>query len=332
MKNSNPFFSIIIPVYNTQDELDRCMAGIFAETFQNYEVVLVDDGSTDNSGAICDAYAAENENVVCIHKQNGGAPEARNVGIKNASGTYLMFLDSDDTWTDPKALEDIHDIIVSRANPDLVCFGVEIVDDNGNLEKIRIPVKPENRFINRWDLLKHLIYTNQYFSAAYVKVIRRKLIEEKKLYFVTSYLSGEDIEWSGRILLHCETIEIYESSFYRRIRRVSGAITSSIGKKNILDILDGIKTGVSYIDKWEKDKDYRAIYYEYWAYQYAMLFVLMGQLAKENDYDQLILEMKKYQWLLKYNHHKKVRIVKMIVTLFGLKNSMRILTAYYSSK
>lgn len=89
--------SIIVPVYNTEKYLDQCIQSVLAQTYTNWELLLIDDGSTDSSGAICDKYAAKDKRIRVFHKENGGANSARLLGVKYASGTYTMFLDADDT-------------------------------------------------------------------------------------------------------------------------------------------------------------------------------------------------------------------------------------------
>ena len=97
-------FSIIIPCYKVEQYLHQCVDSVLAQTFDDYEVILVDDGSPDGSPAICDEYSKKSNKVKVIHKLNGGLSDARNVGLKEASGDYIVFLDSDDWWCDNNAL------------------------------------------------------------------------------------------------------------------------------------------------------------------------------------------------------------------------------------
>ena len=101
---NNPLVSIIIPVYNVEKYLQQCVGSVLAQTYKHLEIVLIDDGSTDQSPRMCDEYAAQYENIYVFHKQNGGASTARNIGLENAKGEYIFFLDSDD-WLEPNALE-----------------------------------------------------------------------------------------------------------------------------------------------------------------------------------------------------------------------------------
>ena len=95
-----PLLSIIVPVYNVEPYLVKCLDSLLAQRISDYEVILVDDGSTDNSGAICDKYAAQNAVFQCIHKPNGGLPSARKAGFQISRGQYVTFVDSDD-WISP---------------------------------------------------------------------------------------------------------------------------------------------------------------------------------------------------------------------------------------
>ena len=97
-----PIVSIIVPVYNAEKFLNRCVDSILGQEYKDFELILVDDGSRDMSGSICDAYAKTDERVVVIHKENSGVSDTRNQGIERAKGTYLQFVDSDD-WLTPDA-------------------------------------------------------------------------------------------------------------------------------------------------------------------------------------------------------------------------------------
>lgn len=102
--NQSPRISVIVPVYNVEQYLPRCVESILAQTYENLEILLVEDGTKDNSGAICDAYARQDARVKAIHKENGGLSSARNAGIDAATGDYLSFVDSDD-WIEPDMYE-----------------------------------------------------------------------------------------------------------------------------------------------------------------------------------------------------------------------------------
>lgn len=104
------FISVVIPVYNTEKYLKRCIDSVVAQSFTDWELILVDDGSYDNSGKICDDYAARDKRIMVKHQKNGGVSKARNIGLGSATGEYVTFLDSDD-WLDSNAIAIYHDIV-----------------------------------------------------------------------------------------------------------------------------------------------------------------------------------------------------------------------------
>lgn len=122
--------SVIVPIYNVERYLRRCVNSILIQTYQNLEVILVDDGSPDNCPAICDEYAKEDARVKVIHKMNGGLSDARNVGMTAANGAYLMFVDSDD-WLEKNAVECLYQLLIS-SDAQIAIGGMQRVEDQTN--------------------------------------------------------------------------------------------------------------------------------------------------------------------------------------------------------
>ena len=120
-----PLISIIVPVYKVENYLDRCVQSLVDQTWSNLEIILVDDGSPDNCGAMCDAWAARDNRIKVIHKENGGLSDARNAGMAIASGTYMGFVDSDDYIS-----SDMYQLLYDRMaadGSDIAACGVELV-------------------------------------------------------------------------------------------------------------------------------------------------------------------------------------------------------------
>lgn len=326
-----PMFSIVIPIYNTEKELERCVRSVTCQSFRDFELILVDDGSKDSSGALCDSYSAEDPRVVTIHQENAGCAEARNTGIRSARGKYLIFVDSDDMWDDAEALEGIARTIQNQPGVDVVCFGVKILDEKGNYVKERKPELPDGIDQSKTAIVRHLVYTNGFFSTSYVKALKRDFFLKEGLFFIKGLLS-EDIEWSARILLGCGSIAVYSNAFYKRIQRSEGSITSSIGKKNIMDILGSIERGVALVEDRAENEELKSLYYEYWAYQYAMLLGLVYRVRKDAEYPKLIKRLQALKWLLKYDHVGKVKAVRRLVSILGIKGAIRVLAEYYRRK
>lgn len=119
----NPLISVIVPVYNVERYLNQCIDSILAQTYKDFELILVDDGSKDKSGEICDEYVKKDSRIRVFHKKNGGVSSARNYGIDNAQGTYICFVDSDD-WVDETYLEDM----LKPGDYDWIIQGIKIND------------------------------------------------------------------------------------------------------------------------------------------------------------------------------------------------------------
>ena len=325
MKDGSYRFSIIIPVYKTEKELSRCVESVLMQNFSDFEIILIDDGSPDQSGTICDDFVSSDERIHCVHQKNKGVSAARNEGIKLANGEYILFLDSDDKWNDSTALSQINNILKKNPRTELLCFGYTSYDTNGNVLKIRIPYKPKEN-PGRDEIIRHLVYHYQYYNAAYVKAIKRNFLIENNLFFEEGIFS-EDIGWSGRLLMCAKQIDVFSSAFYSYIIRKTESITSSIEKKNLVDILNQIDDAVKSIENLKEDNE-KALYYEYWAYQYSMILGDVPRIKNKDDYEMLVSRCRKNTFLLKYNHQKKVRIVSWLDKIIGLRGTMLLLMFY----
>ncbi|MBR2428227.1 MAG: glycosyltransferase family 2 protein, partial [Lentisphaeria bacterium] len=129
--------SVVIPVYNTGKFLDRCLESVVNQTYCSLEILLIDDGSTDESGALCDAWAKRDSRIRVIHKQNAGLGMARNTGIDNAKGKYICFFDSDD-FVDTGILAAAVET-AEREHADITVFGLASADKTGNVKRENIP-------------------------------------------------------------------------------------------------------------------------------------------------------------------------------------------------
>lgn len=183
VKNSHHrvFISVIVPVYNVEKYLKQCVDSILEQTFNDYELILVDDGSKDSSPQICDDYATQNEHVYTIHQPNGGQVKARITGLEKATGEYVFFVDSDD-WIEPNALE-----IVSRSakdnNADIITFDSYFCYTDNH--KLPVGQSVPSGVFNKQQMIEKIypkmIYSGRFFyfgiyAAMWNKVFRRSLL------------------------------------------------------------------------------------------------------------------------------------------------------------
>ena len=167
-----PEISIIVPVYKTERFLSACISSILAQTFTDFELILVDDGSPDNCPALCDAAAKRDSRVWVIHKQNGGVSTARNAGLDAAQGNWIAFVDSDDT-VEPEYLEKMHKAVLETGADFAICSS-QCIDETG-----KTLAGGEHRLLNEFlpqeEVLRRMVVSD--FQVPWNKLYRRKLLE-----------------------------------------------------------------------------------------------------------------------------------------------------------
>lgn len=194
-------FSIIIPVYNVEKYIKRCLDSVATQTFQDFEVIIVDDGSKDDSGRIVDEYAAKYSNFKAIHQENKGLSAARNVGIQAANSEYICFVDSDD-YIDKEFLEIFHHEVVKN-EPDLIICGVTVLSKK----------KTENKIFNedRAEIIKYNLLSDKWANWVWNKCFRRKSFSE------FAFMDGkifEDMYFVGNIIKEANRITCINRPLY----------------------------------------------------------------------------------------------------------------------
>lgn len=226
--------SIIVPVYKVEKYLEKCVDSILAQTFTDFELILVDDGSPDNSGAICDEYAKRDARVKVVHKENGGLSSARNAGIEVAQGKYLGFIDSDDYIAD-----DMYEILynnIIREDADLSICGIFHVYDG------KKPVEKPNKYmiLNRDEATVLIFHGNQISDHAVNKLYKKSIFSEVR------YPEGmyhEDSFTIVGILDECKKIVIDTRQKYYYYHRDDSITSQTFSKKHL-----------EYIFAWEQNE------------------------------------------------------------------------------
>lgn len=225
--SDNKTISIIVPVYKVEDYLERCIDSILDQTYKDLEVILVDDGSPDSCGSICDSYREKDKRVRVIHQKNGGLSAARNSGIEIATGAYLLFIDSDD-WIKQDLCASVWKAAVSR-DADIVVFGYSII--NEELQILSDKVVSGRHMITGKQALKDLL-SNKIENYAWNKLYK------KELFLDVRYPKGfvwEDVGTTYKLFLKAEKVFLLDRSYYYYFQR-STNITSNITTKALYDI------------------------------------------------------------------------------------------------
>lgn len=219
--------SVVMPIYNTAPYLERAVGSVMEQTAENWELILVDDGSTDGSGALCDRLAGEDARIRVLHlAQNGGLSRARNAGMAQASGKYLMFMDSDD-WVEANLLELLESEITGAA-PQMVVWGVteEFYDGEGRLYQTR-PVCVKPQILNSaMEIRRCALELEQKTLLGYAwnKLYDREMLERLSVSFEDTPLI-EDILFNLDLLPALERVVVLEQTLSHYARRPSGSLT-----------------------------------------------------------------------------------------------------------
>lgn len=319
--------SVIIPVYNVEKYLPQCVDSVLSQSYQNLEIILVDDGSSDQSGQICDQYGEKDPRVRVIHKTNGGLSDARNAGIQQAAGEYLLFLDSDDFWSDHEAIQRL----VLRAQctqPDVINFSyIKFEEDTG----IKVPYISSTEAMpdslsSKAEQLSYLTNHALYIASACNKMIRRSLFS-KGLLFAKGVFS-EDIEWSARLLIIADSFDFVPENFYC-YRQRSGSISHSISLKNCQDIRDHIIFCVHLAEKAEPCV--KNAIYRYTAFQLGTY--VKNQAFSSEDSKTCNEDLQQYQWLFRYHgNNKKLKVLYILNHLVPFGSMCSFFRIIYRSK
>lgn len=237
----NSLISIVVPIYNVEQYLQKCVDSIINQTYKNLEIILVDDGSPDNCPKICDEYAKQDSRIKVIHKENGGLSDARNAGMKIATGEYISFIDSDD-WAKSEMIESMYNRIIED-NSDLVSSGVVWVNEDG--VEIRNATVRENCVLNTEQAMAELINDGKLKQHVWNKLYKADLI--KNIPFVKGKYH-EDVFWSYKVIGVAEKISIEKNSYYFYVQRSESIMGERYSAKR-LDALDAMKLRCEYMNK-----------------------------------------------------------------------------------
>jgi glycosyltransferase involved in cell wall biosynthesis len=230
----NPKVSIIVPIYNVERYLDRCVQSLVNQTLHDIEIILVDDESPDNCPAMCDVYEARDSRIKVVHKKNGGLGMACNSGLEVAKGEYVAFCDSDD-WVELNTYELMYNAAI-RANADAVFTGIKTIDDVGvvktmncydTFEVLTDKARIQNFAMDMISSSAEDPVESHIAMSAKIVLYRRSLIESNKLKFVSErQFITEDLIWNLDVLGHASVVVKMPEIFYFYYNN-----TSSISKK-----------------------------------------------------------------------------------------------------
>lgn len=227
-----PLISVIVPVYNVDKFLPQCIESIIGQTYENLEIILVDDGAKDNSGKICDEYATKDSRIKVIHKENAGVAEARNTGIRNIKGEYFCFVDGDD-YVHKDYVEAMYSIIC-KYNADIAMCSYVFKYPNGKEWKTRNFEFPDNHIFSDtgYDALCKMLYSKIYSPSCCCKLFRANKFD----IVFPKYLIGEDMLASIKYFQQANKVVMTNQRLYYYMQN-ENSIMHSVNPDKIYDIV-----------------------------------------------------------------------------------------------
>lgn len=310
--------SIVVPVYNVAKYLNECVQSILTQSYAEFELILVDDGSKDESGTICDKYAQIDSRVQVIHKVNGGLSDARNVGTQQAQGDYIVYIDSDDYICDPDFLKKINE----RANSDfdVICYKFKKYFDE---KKIFVECSFTCPNIDKRDTLSgridEMVRRDAFYCSAWSKAIRLNILKDNNIRFEKGLL-GEDQEWYYHVLAKIHSITYIDEAVLV-YRQRANSITSSWKMKNLTDCIYVVNKWYHQIPEEIIEEDYKTALLNSVAKLYCNLLIAYTGFrdSEKNKYYSKLQDM---QELLQYHVNPRVNMFYKVYRLVGFSGLM----------
>lgn len=316
IKKSNPLFSVIIPCYNVENYIARTINSVLEQTFNDFEIILVNDGSVDNTGKILDEYLKKDTRIKVIHQKNRGVSEARNTGIREAKGKYIYFLDGDD-YVSTSYFEDMSKIILKN-NLEIIISPYYIEKNN---KKFLLISNIKEKYYNRDFILKNLFTRKICKAAIGTSLIKKEIIVKNNIFFNEKLSYSEDYHFIIRIFFKAKNFYYTNKPYFTYVQREGSAINSKLNLKR----LDTLKALIDLENNLNiENKNLKNYFYLFYAINFiGNINVLSKQkdLKKEsrNLYlKELNLYMKRLN-NLKFICNKEYFIYKFLIILYHIK-------------
>lgn len=287
-------YSIIIPAYNVQDYIVDCVISVFKQSFKDYEVILVNDGSTDHTGNLCQELLERNKEVKLINKLNGGLSSARNAGIDIAKGDYLLFLDGDDFWRDIDFLEKLNNFIEIKS-PDIIIFPYSYYYTNDKIRECKFNLTVLSEVGDFNSDLYSMIDNGIWFPSACNKCIRREIIAQNNIFFPLN-LTSEDVRWCFEISKYINSYCIYNEAVYMYRQNREGSISYKLKENNLKDLFKNINFILS------REEKTRLADYLYLSHYYLEVIPYVSLYLRDEYVSSMLV---KYKWLSEYSKNTK---------------------------
>lgn len=316
-----PLISVIIPVYNVEKYIKCCLESVLSQPYKNIEIILVNDGSLDNSGQICEEFSKKDKRIKVIHKENGGLSDARNWGIQGSTGDYLLFLDSDD-FLKEGCMEEIAELLI-KYNPDvLISLLYEYYEEGGRIVPEKFPLtNNEIITLDKVDLINRIFGLIEWPAQKYI--VKRKIIVDNNLFFKVGFLH-EDVDWTTRLFITAKRYAFNDKPFYFHRMDREGSITNTLNPKRVNDVITIVSDLISDLKRDPTQKD---IFEEIASRLSKSAFYYLSLVYSFDNSvrDELISLIKSNLFIFSYSKKSIHRIFYYMLKLLGVRISCYLL-------
>lgn len=313
--------SFILPIYNVEKYLSECVESILVQTYRDFEILLVDDGSPDNCPALCDEWAKKDSRIKALHKSNGGSSDARNYGLEHAQGDYVVFVDSDDFWVNRDCLQRLMNVVDAHPECDFIGFNCSYYySDSKTFNKWVAYDESLSKPTDKDAVLCSLVASGTFPMSACLKIIKRKSLLDIGLCFIKGTIA-EDIPWFIDLLDGAKSCVFVNQYIYAYRQNVAGSVTASGNPKSTRDLFAIVRNEIKKIGNRRMSKEAKDALYSFLAYEFCIL--LTSDMPQE-----MKSELMQYKWLLNYTANPKVRKASFVNKLFGIKTTEWFLRFY----
>ncbi|TDP11584.1 glycosyltransferase family 2 protein [Halanaerobium congolense] len=321
------FFSVIVPAYNVENEIKRCINSIINQSFKEFELIIINDGSTDNTGKICDELSKKEEKIQIIHQENKGLSFTRNVGMSVANGKYLVFIDSDD-YIEENSLFEFHSTIIKNSFPDVLITRLKQVfsDTVKYMDKELSLIK----LYDEYDYIEWIFSKSKNTWPSQRYVVKNKLVREASLKFIEGYLH-EDIDWTFNLFIEAQSFATCNYYWYNHLQDRKASITNNISAQNIIDVIKIVKFNIDKIEELDMNIKIKKIMR---LSLVNTLYAILSYFPESNEKEkkQIINLLKNNKNIFEHAKDIRHKLFNICSYIFGFRVSLFIMDLIHSNK
>lgn len=318
--------SFVISIYKVERYLKQCVYSILSQTYKNIEVILVNDGSPDNCPIICEQLALSDTRIKVIHEKNGGLSVARNTGLSQATGDYVIFVDGDDFWRHTTDLERLMEVATNHPDCDFVGYNCDYYYPHSNSFVPWVQYEDSlSQEIDKNTAVCNLVKSGTFPMSACLKIIKREFLQKNELFFIKDQIA-EDIPWFINLLDKCVRCCFVNLYIYAYRQNVIGSITNLMNNRSFDGLFNIFKSELRIVDDRSFDVNAKEAIKSFLAYEYSIL------LSYPHLDKTTCSELFGYKQVLNHTMNPKVKKVSNVYHFCGIRVTRWVLQLYQSLK